>query len=431
VISGDKLVEKKYGIKRRGIVHFTDGMFKKDDSFEIGQVLKLGGKTAQITSVNLHINSSRPDSGNFRITVYRFDVEDNRPKERIVEKNIIQRHPIREGWLKFDVKEYNILLKGNVLIAVEFIPEDKEGIQQILYEVKIGGSSKSFYRKSSFGQWNAPPHHYCLYATAMVDKDAPEDLEEEESVPAFSLKSSNAVEPYSIFVRLPKDYNTTGKKYPVVYHVDGNVYFDPISSSLNRLIKKKKVASDAIVVGIGYENAYVMDSLRDRDYTYPKANPADSFPVSGGGERFYRFIRTELIPHIEMTYRVDTTNRTLMGHSLGGYFVLYALSKETEGTTLFNSYVAASPSISYYDNYIPQQFQYLRFKEEGKEKRKLFLTIGELEIDEDPTDGFKNFDRILSAQHFIHLKSHIYKNLEHMGTAVPSFEDGLEFTLSD
>jgi hypothetical protein len=432
VISAEKLIEKKYGIKKRGIIHFTDGMFKKDDSFEIGQVIKLGSGTSQITSLNLHINSSRPDSGSFRINFYRFEDEDNRPKERIVEKNILQRHAIREGWLKFDLKEYNILLKGNVLISIEFSPAHREGIQQILYEVKIGGSSKSFYRKSSLGPWNTPPHHYCLYATAMVDRDAPEDFEEEESVPAFILTSDVSREPYSIFVRLPGDYNNANKKYPVVYHVDGNVYFDPISSSLNRLIKKKKVASDAIVVGIGYENAYVMDSLRDRDYTYPKAIPADSFTVSGGGEMFYHFIKTKLIPNIERTYRVDTTNRTLMGHSLGGYFVLYALLKETsKGNSVFNNFVAASPSIPYHDNYIPKQFRDLRYQGKGERKPKLYLTIGELEIDEDPTDGFQNFDRILSFQNFIQLKFQIYEDLEHMGTAVPSFEDGMEFILSD
>jgi len=41
-ISGHKLVEKKFGIKNRNLlVHFTDGMFLKQDIFEIGQVIKL------------------------------------------------------------------------------------------------------------------------------------------------------------------------------------------------------------------------------------------------------------------------------------------------------------------------------------------------------------------------------------------------------
>ena len=50
MIKGEKLVEKKYGIKNRGLIHFKDGIFKKNDSFEIGQVVRLGNKTVQITS---------------------------------------------------------------------------------------------------------------------------------------------------------------------------------------------------------------------------------------------------------------------------------------------------------------------------------------------------------------------------------------------
>jgi hypothetical protein len=86
VIRGEKLVQKKYGIKTRGLIHFTDGIFKADDSFEIGQVIRLEKETAQVTSVNLHINATRGDSASFRINFYRYDDDDNRPKERIIEK---------------------------------------------------------------------------------------------------------------------------------------------------------------------------------------------------------------------------------------------------------------------------------------------------------------------------------------------------------
>ncbi len=162
VVTGKKLTEKKYGIKRRGTIHFTDGIFKKDDSFEIGQVIRLGNSLAQITSLNLHINSSRLDSANFRINFYRYDIDANIPKERIIEKSILQRHPVNEGWLKFDLSNYNILIKGVVLMSLEFIPETDNDVKQIFYEVKLGGSSKSFFRKTSLGQWTRPPHHYCL-----------------------------------------------------------------------------------------------------------------------------------------------------------------------------------------------------------------------------------------------------------------------------
>ena len=225
VISGEKLVQKKYGIKKRGLIHFTDGIFKNNDSFEIGQLINLGNEERQVTSVNLHINASRSDSASFRINFYGYDEDNNRPLERIVEKNILQRHAIQEGWLKFDLTKYNVLLKGKVFVSIEFIPENKNDLKQIFYEVKIGGSSKSFFRRSSLGQWNMPPHHYCLYITALGEKNTPEEPDDVETPPTFTLQSAMVREPYSIFVRLPKGYTKRPqKKYPVIYHLDGNAF---------------------------------------------------------------------------------------------------------------------------------------------------------------------------------------------------------------
>jgi predicted alpha/beta superfamily hydrolase len=427
VIRGEKLVQKKYGIKTRGLIHFTDGIFKADDSFEIGQVIRLEKETAQITSVNLHINATRGDSASFRINFYRYDDDDNRPKERIIEKNIVQRHPVNEGWLTFDLSQYNILLKGKVFVAVEFIPEHKDDLKQILYEVKIGGRYRSFFRRNSLGQWTSPPHHYCLYVTALVDKNTPDEPDGVESAAAITLQSDIAPGPFSIFVRLPKSYNRDAiRRYPVIYHLDGNAFFDPIGGSVERLVNKKKI-NDAIVVGIGYQNAYAMDSLRGRDYTFPVAPLADSFKISGGGERFYRFIRMELQPYIERMYRTDTLNRVIMGHSLGGYFVLYSLLKDMQAGPAFDHYVAASPSLWYDNFYLIDQFKNLsRFE---TKRRQVYLTRGELESDEDTQNKFQDFGQILLNNERIDSKIRVYEGMEHMGTAIQSFEDGLEFIL--
>ncbi len=431
-IVGEKLVEKKYGIKKRGLIHFTDGIFKPDDTFEIGQLIKLGNQEVKIASVNLHINSSRPDSASFRINFYRYEEENNQPGERIVERSIIQRHPIHQGWLNFDLTRYDIILKGKVFVSIEFIPEHKEGIKQIYYEVKLGGASKSFFRRNSQGRWTTPPHHYCLYVTALVDKHTPDEPDEKETTPAFKLKSDFSKEPFSIFVRLPKGYyKSTKRKYPILYLLDGNAFFDPISSSVQQLYKKNQLRIDPIVVGIGYENAYVMDSLRDRDYTFPKALPEDSFRLSGGGEKFYQFIKTAVKQHIEQNYRADTTNRTIMGHSLGGYFVLYALLQNLKGDGFFNNYVAASPSIWYSNYYLKNQFQGISNKNRTSGLPNLFITIGTLEIKGDPDNKFTDFTRMLSSLEFLHAKPIIYQGMEHMGTAIPSFEDGVKFILRD
>ena len=132
--------------------------------------------------------------------------------------------------------------------------------------------------------------------TAQTDKNAPDETDDEETLPTFTLQSDFSDESFSLFVRLPRSYSKNlNQIYPVVYLLDGNAYFDAISNFVDNLIRKKKIPIDPIVVGIGYENAYVMDSLRNRDYTFPNALPADSFKTSGSGDKFYNFIRTRII----------------------------------------------------------------------------------------------------------------------------------------
>ncbi len=431
VITGEKLVERKYGIKKRGPIHFTDGIFKKDDTFEIGQVISLGNALTQITSLNLHINTSRPDSANFRINFYRYSEDENIPKERIIEKSILQRHHVNEGWLKFDLSDYNILLKGHVLVSLEFIPETEKEVSQIYYEVKIGGSSKSFFRKTSLGQWTRPPHHYCLYATVITDKNAPDEPDDEETLPAFTLKSDFSDESFSLFVRLPRNYSKNKEQtYPVVYLLDGNAYFDLVASSADSYSKKKKISVDPIVVGIGYENAYVMDSLRDRDYTFPNALPADSFKISGQGDKFYEFIQAKIVTHIDSIYRTDKANRTIMGHSLGGYFVLYALTHHLEEPSVFTNFIAASPSVYYHDTYLIKEIGSSLTDQRNLENTNVYLTIGELEVVENQSNEFEQLSKVL-ANKAISLKTEVYKNLEHMGTAIPTFENGIDLLMSE
>ena len=428
VIQGHKLVEKKYGIKKTGsLIHFTDGIFQKDDSFEIGQVINLGNKTAKITSLNLHLNSSRKDSASFRINFYRYNEDENTPTSRIFNKSIIQRHPIKAGWLKFDLSDYNVRLEGKVFASVEFIPENKD-VSKIFYEVKIGGSSKSFFRRSSLGQWVRPPHHYCLYVTALADKMAPDEPDDVETSPSFVLASDFSKEPFSIFVRLPKDYSkNTNQSYPVIYHLDGNAYFDPIANSADQLFRKRRIRHDPIIVGIGYENAYLMDSLRARDYTFPAS---ETFGLSGGGDNLYNFIKTKVIPRIDSTYRTERADRTVMGHSLGGYFVLYSLLRHQTDGSVFNNYLAASPSLSYHDDYLIKQFDSLLKKANDLHKATLYITFGELEIKDGNSHTYPELAKLMSTKQFAEIKSKVYKNLEHMGTAIPSFEDGIEFVLT-
>jgi predicted alpha/beta superfamily hydrolase len=430
VVTASKLVERKFGIKKTGtITHFTDGSTHQNDIFEIAQLLKLDTILSKITSVNLHINQSRKDSGTFRINFYKY--AGNRPTERIIETSIIQTKQIQGGWLKFDLTPYKVYLKGSFVVAIEFIPT-KRTTHPIYYEVKLGGSAKSFVRTSSQGEWSVPPHHYRLFVTALVsdkkNKIHEDEWEEQESLPVTTLFSKNVNDSFSIFVSLPKDYaKKKNQNFPVIYLLDANVYFDIIADAMN------EIHSKAILVGIGYKDFVMMDSLRNRDYTFPKASPQDSFPISGGAFNFLFFIKNEIIPYIDKAYRTETNNRTLMGHSLGAYFTLFVLMQEILNTDhTFKNYVAASPSLHYGNKFLMDQWKQ-SVVYDNSIQQYLWLTCGAKEDIEDSTgtegiDNFNSFVQILDSSKYknVAVKVEIYPAFGHMETAVPTFVKSLK-----
>lgn len=89
--------------------------------------------------------------------------------------------------------------------------------------------------------------------------------------------------------------------------------------------------------------------LRMRDFVLDRDESGEEFmqqhfPVtapipSGNGLPFMEFIRQELIPMIEIDYRADPADRTLLGHSMGANFALYTLFHQPR---LFQRCVSAS-----------------------------------------------------------------------------------------
>jgi predicted alpha/beta superfamily hydrolase len=177
----------------------------------------------------------------------------------------------------------------------------------------------------------------------------------------------------------------------------------------------------------------VRHSLRQRDYTYPAALPADSLPRSGGGRQFLAFLERELLPYLDRTYRTDTTQRTLMGHSLGGYFTLFALVEGLKANRVrFTRYVAASPSLYYANQYLLRELAALT-RTTPVPPLGVWLTIGGQEP-LDTAEGRANqaaFQEVLtglsSAKFFaLSVERTVYPGFGHMETAVPTFTTGLQ-----
>jgi len=194
----------------------------------------------------------------------------------------------------------------------------------------------------------------------------------------FAQYSESIKDTFFIDVQLPKEYfEKPQAKYPTVILVDGNFYF-PIISSIVRQYEIAGLLEPAIVVGVGYKSFKAMDSLRVRDYLFPKALPSDEMNAVGGGEDFYNFLTKEVIPKLDSRYRTDTANRTLLGHSFGGYFVLYSLLNQLKnGTNDFKTFISASPTLWYNNFYLNQVPELL---EKQKVELGLFISVGEMRI---------------------------------------------------
>ena len=236
---------------------------------------------------------------------------------------------------------------------------------------------------------------------------------------------------FEIYVNLPKNYDENRQKgYPVIYLLDADWYFDGsdvrlgnggVKGIVTRLIEMGDIP-ETILVGIGYIYG---ENHRERDFLYPFDSCVDN---SGGGEKFYTFLENELIPLIDVTFNTDTSERTLIGHSYGGYFTLYALLKYRPSHILFTNFIAVSPVTSYHDNYILYREEVMNRYVDGYLPLTLYMTGGSQESTAAQMSIIDMAERLTSRNyrgfHFLYKKYYRLDNGTILGLSI---EDGLKW----
>ena len=150
------------------------------------------------------------------------------------------------------------------------------------------------------------------------------------------IHSSQVNEDREYKVYLPDSYKwAQDKRYPVLYVLDGDSHFFHTAASVDFLSTQGEIP-EMIVVAIA-------STVRVRDFT--QTDWSSHWVGGGGADKFRAFLSKELIPEIDRTYRTQDF-RVLSGHSAGGQFVLYCL---TSDPTLFQAYIALSPSLDWDD----------------------------------------------------------------------------------
>lgn len=238
------------------------------------------------------------------------------------------------------------------------------------------------------------------------------------------LKSSATGQSYDIYLHLPGGYaQNQDKKYPIVYVLDGQWDFKLLASIYGGLYFDEFIP-EMIIAGITYSGTSPdYDALRAMDYT-----PATEveIPGCGGAARFLAFLKEELSPFLESNYRVDTSQRVLLGSSFGGTFTLYALFVEPG---YFKGYIAASPAVPYGDRYA--------FKQEAEYASshpdlpvRLYLSVGEVE---DLAGPAQEFMQVLGGRGYTGLKmaTRTVEGERHSGNKPEAFNRGLRFVFQN
>jgi predicted alpha/beta superfamily hydrolase len=155
---------------------------------------------------------------------------------------------------------------------------------------------------------------------------------------SLPIASKPLGETRTINIVVPPGYaKAPAKRYPVLYLIDGGVDQDLLNVAgvaLNGGVWGR--SADAIIVGVETRD-------RRRELVGPTSDPEliKKYPTAGSSAAFRGFIRDEVKPLIERSYRTSGDD-VVIGESLAGLFIVETYMTEP---ALFDGYAAIDPSL--------------------------------------------------------------------------------------
>jgi len=261
---------------------------------------------------------------------------------------------------------------------------------------------------------------------------------------SHTIKSSVLNEDRTISVHVPSGFygmDETNLRYPVLYLLDGEALFLPtvgITNQMSSPFTANDLLPKMIIVGIPNSN-------RNRDLSPSKAmiaNDPTTIENTGGASNFADFIEMEVIPYVDAHYPT-VPHRSLLGHSLGGLFVLKTL---IERPGIFNNYLCIDPDLSW-DNYEFSKEVIDSLKEKQFINQRLFLasantslpgmTMNEVKVDTNDITRITKSNLLFSEQlskiepSGISFKEKYYESENHFQVPVTATYDGLRYLFAD
>ena len=205
-------------------------------------------------------------------------------------------------------------------------------------------------------------------------------------VATFNLDSPQMHTSKKIWFYLPKGYDKSTKRYPVIYMHDAQNLFDAKTSYVGEWNIDEKLDSlnaQVIVIGIEHGGEKRMEEL----------TPYKNEKYGGGkADDYLDFIVKTLKPEVDKKFRTkaNAANTTIMGSSLGGLVSFYAILKYPE---VFGKAGVFSPSFWFNRKEI-----FALAEAKKKIKTKIYFLCGDSEGDADMVKDLDAMDKLLSSK---------------------------------
>lgn len=182
-------------------------------------------------------------------------------------------------------------------------------------------------------------------------------------------------------IYLPKNYDKDSiSNFPLAIVLDGHKLFDLYVGASNYYAELDQ-APEQIIVGID------MKESRNKDAGYDMINGN----LDNNSENFYRFIRDEMIPYIEASYKTSPF-LTIVGESLTANYITHFLKEEY---SIFNAYICLNPTLS---NTIKNQIESYTLEELSSEDNTFYFYLSSNPFSNDnKKEKIKNFGEFIKS----------------------------------
>tara|TARA_B110000285_G_scaffold113119_1_gene128386 strand:- start:98 stop:1261 length:1164 start_codon:yes stop_codon:yes gene_type:complete len=184
-----------------------------------------------------------------------------------------------------------------------------------------------------------------------------------------------------ISIYLPKSYGKDSiSNFPLAIVLDGHKLFDLYVGTSN-YYSSQDSAPEQIVVGIDMKDT----RRKDVGYEITTGN------LINDAELFYRFVRDEIIPYVEATYKTSPF-LTIVGESLTANFITHFLKEEY---SIFNAYICLNPTLS---KNINTQIQSYRIEDLSSEDNIFYFYLsGNPYANDEKKTNIKNFGKFINS----------------------------------